>query len=154
LEDPNSECHEHLSKSFLQLLRQPTKESYYDLTIESSEIQSILVELIKEPNPLIQSVGLFILQKLDFNSAIECLNEVKINHPVFDQILHYLLSNRQRGNLHDFPLLEKVVYLYNSDFFQKMDYEILLTLAESSVIKTFGIEEHLLPSHSRNRRRG
>jgi CRP-like cAMP-binding protein len=39
--------------------------------------------------------------------------------------------------LADFPLLEKVTYLYNSDFFHRLHTETLLSLAETSAIKAY-----------------
>ncbi|PLS69737.1 MAG: cyclic nucleotide-binding protein [Cyanobacteria bacterium M5B4] len=143
LEQQNSEWHERLNPEIIKFLHQPSNDSYCNLQIGIGEIEATLVNLLKEPNPIIQAASLFTLQKLDCNFALTSLPNIIGNHQILQEMINYLFSCRKQGDLKDFPLLEKVVYLYNSDFFEKMDNETLLALADRAVIKTFEVDSHL-----------
>lgn len=58
--------------------------------------------------------------------------------PLVQETAERLLAHQAaHPPLTEFPTLEKVVYLFNSDFFHRMQSETLVALADRATIKTY-----------------
>ncbi len=106
----------------------------------SEDILKSLAPLLDDRNPLIQSACLYIIAQLDRDRAQAIARNYSIiqNSSLLQEIVKILLSSSQeRPSLTTFALLEKVVYLFNSDFFHRMHSETLIALSERAEVRTF-----------------
>ncbi|MBF2097819.1 MAG: cyclic nucleotide-binding domain-containing protein, partial [Gloeomargaritaceae cyanobacterium C42_A2020_066] len=122
----------------LTQLEKPPAPCALDATPD--QVTPHLLTLVTDRNPLVQAAGLYVLAHLDPDLGRDTAAEVSQQNP------HPLVADTagriQAGEpgpmpLSDFPILEKVVYLANADFFQRMHNETLLALAERAEIRTY-----------------
>jgi CRP-like cAMP-binding protein len=103
-----------------------------------------LSPLLDDRNPLIQTACLYITARLDLaHSQTIARNYTQSqNSPLLQETAKIILSvPKECPNLTEFSLLEKVVHLFNSDFFHRMQSETLISLAERAEVRTFGDDE-------------
>lgn len=143
LEDGNSEWQQKLTPSLIELLNKSAQATTCSVTIGISEVVETLTTLLQEQNPLIQSASLYLLQKLDFSLSCSLAMTASSKHPLVENIVAVILKNDQTADLVNFPMLEKIVYLFNSDFFHPLDNEILIELADRAYVKSFQQDEHI-----------
>jgi hypothetical protein len=104
------------------------------------EVFHTLCPLLQDSDPLIQAAGLFMISQLDFQQsrAIAQRSLKDIPSKLVQEALTVIeTAGVPPTRLADFPLLEKVTYLFNSDFFHRLHTETLLSLAETSAIKVY-----------------
>ncbi|WP_414545154.1 cyclic nucleotide-binding domain-containing protein [Nostoc sp. CCY0012] len=103
-----------------------------------------LEPLLDDPNPLTQTACLYIIAQLDLEQSQAIARDVSHvqNSPLFQETAKILLSlSKQHPPLTKFPLLEKVVHLFNSDFFHRMHSETLIALAHRAEVRTYSTNE-------------
>lgn len=137
------EWEQRLDPSLMILLTQPEQDPTCSVSMELSGVINTLATLLKEQNPLIQAVSLYLIQKLDFTLSRFWAVEMETNHPLVQEIVKSIINGNQSVSLSNFPTLERVVYLFNSDFFQSFDHEILIELANRADVKSFAEDEHI-----------
>ncbi len=110
------------------------------LDYPTSETLKYLNLLLDDRNPLIQAACLYIIAQLDLDYAKSIApNYANIsNSPLWRSTAEIVRSATDDcPPLIAFPLLEKVVHLFNSDFFNRLNSETLIALAEQSEARTF-----------------
>jgi hypothetical protein len=142
LANPQSEWHQRLPQSILTFLSQPKDNAACSIDIPVLAVVDTIESLLADSNPLIQSVSLYILQNLNFSLSQSWAGRISSNQPLVQEVVDLIFTSDRPATLDQFPILEKVTYLFNSDFFQSLDYETLIVLAERSYIKSF--QEHEL----------
>jgi CRP-like cAMP-binding protein len=122
-----------------------------DYSIE--ETLTSLSPLLDDRNPLIQTACLYIIAQLDLvggaslkenrsQSIASNYASTQNSSLLLQETVKIILSAAiDRPELSNFPLLEKVVYLFNSDFFHRMHSETLISLAEYAEVRAFADKE-------------
>lgn len=134
--------HTRLQPEILESLKPLAGLSNTTCAIDYSneDILKSLAPLLDDRNPLIQSACLYIIAQLDIERAQTIARNYSTIHnsSLLQEIVKILLSSPQKHPpLTTFPLLEKVVYLFNSDFFHRMHSETLIALSERAEVRTF-----------------
>jgi CRP-like cAMP-binding protein len=114
------------------------------LDYSSEAILQYLEPLLYDQNPLIQTACLYIIAQLNVQQSQAIAREFSgVQHsPLFQETANILLSLSDSNlPLTAFPMLEKVVHLFNSDFFHRMHSETLIALADRAEIRTYSINE-------------
>ncbi len=143
-----SSWHRRLSPEVLALLTQPSDQAEAcSLEISPATIATHLEALVFEPNPLIQAVSLFMVYQVDAQRGRDRARDLlklpqKPASLVQDVATTVLLptTSPDQGLL-PFPVLEKLVYLYNSDFFHGVQSETLIQLADRAIIKVCAAQD-------------
>lgn len=143
LEEPNSVCLSKIPSTQINLLRTSSENMSCSMAIAVSEVVETLTNLLQEPNPLIQAVSLYLLQILDFAASRVAAVEIDNQHPLVQDIITLILKSSHSLPLASFEKLERVVYLFNSDFFHSLDNEILIELGDRSYVKSYQDNEHI-----------
>jgi len=143
LAEPNSLWLTKISPSQIELLNQPSANLTCSVAIAVSEVIDTLTPLLLEPNPLIQSVSLYLLQILDFAASRVYAVDIESQHPLVQETISLILKHSQSQPLANFEKLERVIYLFNSDFFQSLDNEILMELCDRAYVKSYSENEHI-----------
>ncbi len=110
----------------------------------SEETLNSLSPLLDDRNPLIQTACLYITAQLDLDrSQTIARNYTALqNSSLVDEAAKIILSAaKQCPPLKTFGLLEKVVHLFNSDFFNRIHSETLIALSERAEFRTFTDDE-------------
>ncbi len=110
----------------------------------SEETLNSLSPLLDDRNPLIQTACLYITAQLDLDrSQTIARNYTAVqNSSLVDEAVKIILSaSKQCPPLKTFSLLEKVVHLFNSDFFNRIHSETLIALSERAEFRTFTDDE-------------
>ncbi|MFM7885740.1 MAG: cyclic nucleotide-binding domain-containing protein [Pseudanabaena sp.] len=143
LEEPNSVWLQQIPSTQINLLRLSSENMTCSVAITVSEVFDTLIDLLQEANPLIQSVCLYLLQILDFAASRVTAVEIESQHPLVQEAISLILKSMHSLPLANFEQLERVVYLFNSDFFHSLDNEILIELSDRSYVKSFAENEHI-----------
>lgn len=143
LDDDNSECYQRLDAKLITILKKSGQDASCSVNLELSEVTDTLTTLLQEPNPLIQSASLYLLQKLDFPLSHSLAVDVNSKHPLVEETIKLITKSDRSAPLADFPILERVIYLFNSDFFHSLDNEMLIELSNRAYVKSFQKEEHI-----------
>ena len=136
---------DRLPPEILQFLTQPGSTPVTcSLEASSAEILGHLEALVQEQNPLIQAAALYMIAQLDTERAQAIARNQ--NHEFSPQLVQEtaerLLSlPTPNPSLTEFPTLEKLVYLFNSDFFHRMQSETLIALAHRAEVRTYSSGE-------------
>jgi Cyclic nucleotide-binding domain/4Fe-4S binding domain len=126
------------------VLRELTQLSEKPLTcsLESptEEIIAYLENLLNDQSPSIQAVSLYIIAQLDPERgktlSLERQNEQ--HSTLIKETATTLLSlSHPHPSLTEFPTLEKLVHLFNSDFFRRVHTETLIALAHQASVKKY-----------------
>ena len=143
LDDDNSEYYQRLDAELITILKKSGQDTTCPVTLEISEVTDTLTTLLQEPNPLIQSASLYLLQKLDFTLSHSLAVDVNSKHPLVEETIKLITKSARSAPLADFPILERITYLFNSDFFHSLDNEMLIELGDRAYVKSFQEEEHI-----------
>lgn len=133
-----------LPPAILQCLTQPG-ETPVSCSLESPSeaILDHLEALLQDQNPMIQAAALYIVAQLNLEHSQDTArnrgHHVKspLVQKVADQLLSLPSSSTENLSLTQFPTLEKLVYLFNSDFFHRMQSETLIALAGQAEVRTY-----------------
>lgn len=98
-----------------------------------------LEALLGDQNPSLQAACLYIIAQLEPERGKTIASQFSSDSSkVLRETAELLLSLPvPYSSLDSFPTLEKVVYLFNSDFFHRMHSETLVSLAERADVKTY-----------------
>ncbi len=123
----------------------PLQASENTCAIDYSIEQTLtsLSPLLDDRNPLMQTASLYIIAQLDLDRAQTIARNYADIHSssLLQETVTILLSaSKECPPLTTFLLLEKVVYLFNSDFFHRMHSQTLFSLAERAEVRTFDDE--------------
>ena len=136
---------DRLSPEILQFLTQPGETPIScSLEFSSQEILSHLEALLQDQNPLIQAAALYMIAQLDAERAQAIAHHQRqaSTPPLVREIAERLLSlPTPYPSLVAFPDLEKLVYLFNSDFFHQMQSKTLIALAHRAEVRTYSSGE-------------
>jgi CRP-like cAMP-binding protein len=112
-----------------------------------SPVQDILSELealVQDGDPMVQATALYMVAQVDGERG-RVLARDRYQHSDSDLLQEtaqtLLAQNRPNLTLQDFPTLEKLVHLFNSDFFHRTQSETLIALARRAQIKTYKSKE-------------
>ncbi|MDX1976931.1 MAG: cyclic nucleotide-binding domain-containing protein, partial [Pseudanabaenaceae cyanobacterium bins.68] len=142
LAEPNSPWLEQIPSAQIELLCSATN-SFCSVAIAPEQVAMTLTSLLAEPNPLIQAMSLYLLQIVDFSLSRIRAAEIDNQHPLVQETISQIFKHHYSANLADFPKLEKIIYLFNSDFFQSLDHEMLIELGDRGYVKSFQAQEHI-----------
>lgn len=131
---------DRLSPEIWQCLTQPGETPIScSLEFSSEAILSHVETLLQEQNPTIQAAALYIIAQLDAEraKAIASHSSRQFNSPILQETLERISSSKVTADLKEFPTLEKLVYLFNSDFFHRMRAETLISLADRAEVRAY-----------------
>jgi Cyclic nucleotide-binding domain/4Fe-4S binding domain len=106
----------------------------------SEETLNSLSPLLGDRNPLIQTACLYITAQLDLDlsqTIARNYTDPQTSSLVSEAVKIILSAPQQCPSLTTFSLLEKVVHLFNSDFFNRIHSETLIALSERADFRTF-----------------
>lgn len=102
-----------------------------------------LENLLVHYNPLVAASSLYLLAHLD--SARATMQAAKLpqgkHPPLVQDTATDILATPEQPPLTAFPILEKLVYLYNSDFFHRLEPNTLIALAQQAEVRTYASGE-------------
>ncbi|PZV17427.1 MAG: cyclic nucleotide-binding protein [Pseudanabaena sp.] len=145
--------HEHwqdrLHSDIVQILM-PLQETQPEAPLASNFVESSTEDtlsrlelLLEHENPLVQSAALYSIGQLDAERT-EAI-ALKLRHdspsPLVEETAERLLSLPFAPPLAEFPRLEKLVYLFNTDFFNGLQSKTLITLSDRAQVKTYSTGE-------------
>lgn len=89
-----------------------------------------------------QAAALYLIAQLDSERAQTIAHELRHqSHLLVRETAEQLLSLPPSPPLTAFPTLEKLVYLFNSDFFHRLQIETLMALVERAEVKTYSTDD-------------
>jgi hypothetical protein len=127
-----------LSPGAIAILQQPPSElSPPPPTVETT--LSHLANLLDHYNPLVPAAALYLIAQLDRSRAQAAAQGLKSNAiaPLTQAVVACVQSSPTAPSLGEVPTLEKVVFLFNSDFFHRLEPSTLLALADKAEVKTY-----------------
>jgi CRP-like cAMP-binding protein len=132
---------DRISPEILQLLTQPGETPIScSLEYSSQQILGYLEALLQDQNPLVQVAALYMVAQLDAerSQAIVQTQQYTSHSEIVRETAEQLLSiPTPCPPLTAFPTLEKLVYLFNSDFFHRMQSETLIALAHQAEVRVY-----------------
>lgn len=136
-----------LSPDLVGLLSQPGEGApYCALDLDEQEIADHLQALLMESNPITQAVSLYMLYQVTPERAKRQVHQVLSDraslHPLVQETAEKLAKQGiSQPKLTDFITLEKLMYLFNTDFFGNTHTDTLLELAEYAQFKQYRANE-------------
>ena len=109
-----------------------------------AEIWRSVETLLDDQNPLIQTACLYITAQLDLNQTkaiAPSIYSLKTSTLLQETTKIILSASEACPSLSAFPMLEKIVHLFNSDFFNRMHSETLISLANCAEVRTYTLSE-------------
>lgn len=136
---------DRLPSEILKGLTQPGETPVFcSLDVSSEAILVHLQALLQDQNPLIQAASLYIIAQLnvEHSQTIAASHRHQFSSSLIQEIIDYLLSlpitsSTVNLSLTEFPSLEKLVHLFNSDFFHRMQSETLIALADRAEVRDY-----------------
>jgi len=132
---------ERLPPAILQFLTQPGETPVAcSLDAAPEEILGHLEALLQDQNPMIQAAALYMVAQLDTerSQALARDQHHESSPQLVQETAERLLSlSTPNPSLTEFPTLEKLVYLFNSDFFHRMQSETLIALAHRAEVRIY-----------------
>ena len=136
---------DRLLPEILDVLTQPGETSMFcSLAFPSQEILSHLESLLLDQNPLIHAAVLYMIAQVDADrsQSIARQQQQSSTPPLVWEIAEKLLSlPTPYPTLVGFPTLEKLVYLFNSNFFHGTQNETLISLASRAEVRTYSNDQ-------------
>ena len=136
---------DRLLPEILDVLTQPGETSIFcSLAFPSQEILSHLESLLLDQNPLIHAAVLYMIAQVDADrsQSIARQQQQSSTPPLVWEIAEKLLSlPTPYPTLVGFPTLEKLVYLFNSNFFHGTQNETLISLASRAEVRTYSNDQ-------------
>jgi hypothetical protein len=125
-----------------KLIPLPATASSCSIVSSETEILQAIEPLLYDTNPLIQSAGLYIVGQLDLGRSQTIACQLQGESILLQETIVMLIAQSPVPlMLSAFPLLEKVVHLYDSDFFNRLCSETLIALASQSEVRTYTTQE-------------
>jgi hypothetical protein len=128
-----------LQPEVVQALLQPEATSVVASMKSSDEIVGYIESLLQQSEPVVQAVALYGIAQLDAVRAEAIARNLQHEpyHPLVQETATQLLSLPAPPTLTDFPRLEKIIYLFNSDFFHGMHTDTLIALSDRAAVKRY-----------------
>lgn len=123
-----------------QFLTQPGETPVScSLEFSSQQILGYLEALLQDQNPLVQVAALYMMAQMDAerSRAIVQTQRYAASEIVRETAEQILSIPTPCPPLTAFPTLEKLVYLFNSDFFHRMQSQTLITLAHQAEVRAY-----------------
>ncbi|AFZ35215.1 cyclic nucleotide-binding protein [Stanieria cyanosphaera PCC 7437] len=129
----------HLQQSIADLLIQPQALEQSAQVVSTQDTLSHLETLLHHYNSVIQAAALFAIAQLDPQRAQTMAQMIQRDSSpsLLNDTAERLLALPPSPALTEFPVLEKLVHLSNSDFFDRLQCETLIALSDRSEIKTY-----------------
>jgi Cyclic nucleotide-binding domain/4Fe-4S binding domain len=111
-----------------------------NVEVSPAAIATHLESMLSEPNPLLQAASLYLLHRLDPARAQAQVQFWQDSQRKLSPLMQEMAQQIRKPNataLIDFPTLEKLVYLSDSDFFDGVYSETLIELANRSSVKVY-----------------
>jgi hypothetical protein len=146
LDNPYSEWHQRLGTGLVEQLQRTVEPSACSLELPINNLLETVDILLTEPDVLIQTICLYLLHQFDHERSYNLSKNMAADrHPLLGEIIPLLLTAKEKSSitLKDLPILERIVYLFNSDFFQSLDSETLIELAYRAEVKSFALDERI-----------
>jgi CRP-like cAMP-binding protein len=106
------------------------------------DILGALETLLQDQNPLLQAACLFVMAQLDLKRGQTSARDAIGDSVLLKETVQKLQSASEACPiLREFPMLEKVVHLFNSDFFHRMHSETLVALADRAEVRTYSPQQ-------------
>ncbi|KPQ31362.1 MAG: putative signal-transduction protein [Phormidesmis priestleyi Ana] len=128
----------------LKLLSQLGEPPASSQEFSSQQILGYLEALLQNQNPLVQVAALYMMAQLDteHSQAIAQTQRHATQAEIVRETAEQLLSiPASRPPLTAFSWLEKLVYLFNSDFFHGTQSETLIALAYSAEVRAYAKDD-------------
>jgi CRP-like cAMP-binding protein len=136
---------DRIPPEILQFLIQPGETPVScSLEFSSQQILGYLEALLQDQNPLTQMAALYMIAQLDAerSQAIVQTQRYAAHSEIVRETAEQLLSiPTPCPPLTAFPTLEKLVYLFNSDFFHRMQSETLIALAHQAEVRAYSSDD-------------
>jgi hypothetical protein len=128
-----------LRPEVVQVLTQPEERPMPAPPVSSTQdTVSHLEPLLQHYNPLMQAASLYLIARLDAKRAQTIAHQLPDElHPLVRETATHLLSLPASPPLTACPRLEKLVYLFNSDFFHRVHTETLMALGDRAEVRTY-----------------
>jgi Cyclic nucleotide-binding domain/4Fe-4S binding domain len=110
------------------------------LEFSSQQILGYLEALLQDQNPLVQVAALYMIAQLDAERSraiVQTQRHTSHSEIVRETVEQLLYIPTSGPPLTAFPTLEKLVYLFNSDFFHRMQSETLIALAHQAEVRAY-----------------
>lgn len=130
----------HLDPAIVLALTQPS--STLNAPVPSTQdTLSHLETLLQHYNPLVSSSALYLVAQLNAERAQAIARELsqEPHPPLVRTTAEQLLTLPPSPPLSALPTLEKLIYLFNSDFFHRLQTETLMTLSDRAEVRTYAI---------------
>jgi hypothetical protein len=130
---------DRLPTAILNCLTQPGETPVScSLNVSPEAILKHLEDLLQDQNPMIQAAALYLMAQLDMERSRAIAQDyLTANTRLLRETSDRLLSLPQTAALTEFPTLEKLVWLFNSDFFHRTHSDTLIALADRADIRTY-----------------
>jgi CRP-like cAMP-binding protein len=132
-----------LPPDVVRTLLEPETATVVSSMKSSEEIVGYIESLLQQSEPLVQATALYVIAHLDPRRAetiarhLSESNQAEFNHPIIQETIAQLLASPSPQSLTAFPRLEKMIYLFNSDFFHQMHTDTLMALADRSEVRAY-----------------
>jgi Cyclic nucleotide-binding domain len=136
---------QRLDPAMMQLLQQPgTHPIACPLDLPTAVIAGHLAALLAEFSPLIPAVSLYMLDQIAPDMALAQANSLlrlgEPPHAIVQQVATTIVQSPPDRHLATFSHLEKLVNLYNSDFFGGIQGDTLIALADRATVQTYAMD--------------
>jgi len=143
--EPTSEWHKRLNAEIISVLQQPGENALAcSLELAVAEIIEHLEALLLEANPLIQAISLYIIYQLEKQRGQEQARQMLASpYPIVRSTAETIINSQTKpdNKLVAFVSLEKLVYLFNSNFFAGTHSETLIELSDHAYFKVYKANE-------------
>ncbi|MGK7888810.1 MAG: Crp/Fnr family transcriptional regulator, partial [Leptolyngbyaceae cyanobacterium] len=109
------------------------------LDFSAEAILHHLEALLQDQNPMTQAAALYMIAQVDRERSQAIAQTHHANTHLLQETSDQLLELTSSSvlSLAEFPTLEKLVCLFNSDFFHRMQSDTLIALADRGEVRTF-----------------
>lgn len=143
LADQSLGWRDRLSPQIISLLNQPGETVPTPPPLPPATLVSHLEVLLQEPDPLTQAVSLYALSHLDAQRSREQAQQLLDSRPSLNSLVRetaaMLSAQENQPVTSPTPLsaIEKLLYLFGSDFFRGLKPENLIELADQAQVKVY-----------------
>jgi hypothetical protein len=140
----NEKSQNQWNQDIVNIFTQPEANATdFSREYSTQEIVSHLEICLENYDPLVQSAALYLIAQLDLikSQAIARHLTPESKTPLVQETLEKILSVTTPPALSIFDRLEKLVYLFNSDFFAQMQTGTLIDLGDRAEIRIYTKDE-------------
>ncbi len=129
----------HLDRNIANELLQPKVVRQLSVAASTQDTVSHLETLLNHYNPVIQATALFAIAQLDSQRAQTLAQTIQRDSSpaLLHDTAERLLALPPAPALTAFPVLEKLVHLSNSDFFERLQSNTVIALSDRAEIRTY-----------------